>query len=225
MDRNAATCTAKARKARHLQPSRSYIRFESVINRSLNLFSLQAIIDGMLPKEHNRNELPDMTRASLVLAVAAMDAYFTGIFAERLVPFLKRKGATKDLVELLKKAGLDTAVALELLGMQRPYRRIRTLVEGHLGRHVTQHEKTIDELFLAFGLKEFCRQVEKKAGRTCLCKSITAVVQRRHQIAHKGDLNSYGKLRGIERRTMRAKVLDIVKFVSCADDILQRQLA
>jgi len=46
-----------------------------------------------------------MARAAVVLAVAAMDSYFTDVFVERLVPFIRKKGTTKDLVALLERLG------------------------------------------------------------------------------------------------------------------------
>ena len=112
---------ARAAIKRRLSPSRSYIRFEGVIKRSLNLLSLQPAVDKLLAGGNPAPDLSDMARAAVVLAVAAMDAYFTGVFAERLVPYLKRKRTTPPaLAAVLQKAGLDTSLALELLVMERP---------------------------------------------------------------------------------------------------------
>jgi len=214
------TATAK------LAPSKSYVRFEGVINRSLNLLALQPPVEELLAAGGMPHDLSDMTRASVVLAVAAMDAYCTSVFAERLVPYLKKKSsAPKTLISLLQKAGLDAAMALELLGMERPYRRVRRLMDSYLAQHVTQRVEVIDELFLAYGFKDFCIHVQAKAKRKTLLASLRNLVQRRHRIVHKGDLNSHGNLQDIKPSRIKTRVMHVVRFVASADEILQKQLA
>jgi hypothetical protein len=73
-----------------------------------------------------------MGRASIVLAVSAMDQFFTRRYCELLVPFLKKHGPTDGLVDMLGSAGFDVREALIAIRMKRPYRRIRTLIEAHL---------------------------------------------------------------------------------------------
>jgi hypothetical protein len=205
-------------------PSKSYLRFESVIKRSLSLLSLQQAVEKLFAGQKSPPDASDMTRAAVTLAVAGMDAYFTGVFAERLVPFLKKKKTPpKALCDLLQKAGLDTATTLELLGMDRPYRRIRRLMDCHLEKHVSQRVEVIDELFLSYGLKDFCNHVQRKAKRKNLLKSVRLLVDRRHEIAHKGDVNSYGRLQKITPTQIKARVLNLVTFVASADEILQGQ--
>jgi hypothetical protein len=159
-----------------------------------------------------------------VIAVAGMDAYFTDVFAERLVPFLKKKGTTKGLTNLLEAAGMDVEMALQLLSMQRPFRRIRTLVEVHLERHVTQRSKAIDELFEAYGIPGICENVERKLKRKRLLREIELLVERRHAIAHDGDLNNHGKLADLNGVWVRNRALDVQKLVATVDEILQNQL-
>lgn len=74
--------------------------------------------------------------------------------------FLKRRRATDDLTALLFEAGLDTKAALEMLTMQRPYRRIRTLVESYLSKYTTQKQEVIDKLFLVYGVKGLCKTAQ-----------------------------------------------------------------
>lgn len=219
--KKAAPKTKKKQK-----PTKSWHVFESVAKRSLNLITLQSPVErilGMTPKLASV-DLSDMTRASVVLAVAAMDAYFTDVFAERFVPYLKEKGPGKSLVKFLESAGLDTSVALELLTMKRPYRRVRTLVESHLELKTTQRRGVIDDLFLCYGLRDFCSRIEKLKGRKTLLTSVETLVTRRHKIAHEGDLNSHRRLNGIDPVRTRKRIKDVIDFVSGADEILQRQL-
>jgi hypothetical protein len=211
-------------KTIHRNPSKSYLRFETVIQRSLNLLTLQLAVERLLAGQKSPPDASDMTRAAVTLAVAGMDAYFTGVFAERLVPFLKKKKTPpKALCDLLQKAGLNTVTALELLGMDRPYRRIRKLMDCHLEKHVSQRVEVIDELFLSYGLKDFCGHVQRKAKRKNLLKSVQILVGRRHEIAHKGDVNSHGRLQKITPTQIKTRVMHLVKFVASADEILQNQ--
>jgi len=210
---------------RNREPSKSYFKFEKVILRSLNLVSLHNTLKAHLGPSDPSLDFSDLLRAAVVISVAAMDAYFTDVFAERLVPFLKRKGPTKDLVQLLGEAGLNTSVALELLSMERPFRRIRTLVESRLGLQVTQRIDAINELFKAYGIPNFCAHVERKLGRTQLCRRVNLLVERRHAIAHDGDLNSHAGLMDLDATWVRNKIRDVQGFVRTADEILYNQLS
>lgn len=80
----------------------------------------------------------DIVRGAVVLAVAALDTYVTDAFSEKLVPYLQRYKPDEELIDLLYKSGLNTKEALVLLGMERPYRRIRTLIENYYGSYTTQ---------------------------------------------------------------------------------------
>jgi hypothetical protein len=212
--------------AKSPRPSKSYAKFETVAKRSLDLIALQSPVEKImaLAPTTPKLDLSDMTRAAVVLAVAAMDAYFTDVFAERFVPFLKKKGATKTMVKLLEAAGLHTECALELIVMARPYRRIRTLVETYHEHVTTQKHAVIDELFLAYNLKDFSANVEKLKRRRTLLKSLATLVLRRHSIAHEGDLNAHGRVRTIDPANTKTRIQDVITFVSGADELLQRQL-
>jgi len=211
---------------KQMKPSKSYEKFEKVIQRSLDLLSLQKIMEAKIsPAKKEKMNLSDISRAAIVLGIAAMDSYFTDIFAERFIPYLKQKGTNKNITKILAKARLDVEVTLELLSMERPYRRIRKLIEVYLDQHTTQRTKVIDELFLAYNLKNFSDNVQKLKKRRNLLITIELLVERRHKIAHEGDLNSYGKLNNVNLREIRRRIEDVVKYVSGADEILQLQLA
>ncbi len=194
------------------------------MERSLNLLSLEKALDENQAHALEKLDLSDLSRSAVVLAVAAMDAYFTNVFAENLVQYLKEKGAKKQLTDLLADAGLDTSTALELLTMQRPYRRIRSLIESHLERTTTQRPEAIDELFLGYGIEDFCCRVQGIANRKNLTASIRKLVERRNEIAHEGDINSHGKLQNINRKRIRRRVEGVVKFVAAAEQLLAKVL-
>lgn len=74
----------------------------------------------------------DIVRGAVVLGVAALDAYVTDVFTEKLVKYLKRYTPSDSLVQLLNEAGLDTRMTLKLITMDRPYRGVRTLIDRYL---------------------------------------------------------------------------------------------
>lgn len=214
------------KKVKQLKPSKAYMTFEKMMERSLNLAELQKPVDAIVKAAGQQSNVnsSDVLRISLVLGVAAMDSYFTNVFAERFVTYLQKKGPNKNIVHLLEKAGLDIETTLKIMTMDRPYRRIRTLIENYLDNHVTQRSEVIDELFLSYHLKDFSENIEKLQNRRTLISSIRNAVTRRHQIVHEGDINSRGKLNSLTLKDIRRKLKDIVVFVAGADEILQKQL-
>lgn len=220
------TTRATKSRSRHakLLPSKSYRTFEAVMERSLNLLSLQRPVQKILNAARPVGiDLSDLSRAAIVLGVAAMDSYFTDVFAERLIPFLKRKGPTEALADLLAKSGLNARLSLELLSEKRPYGRVRRMMETSLDHHTTQKTEVIDKLFLAYGLRDFSQQIARLKKRKMLLRSISITVVRRNRIAHDGDIVQ-GRLCPIDLSDVKKWLTDILKYVSGADEILQRQL-
>lgn len=166
----------------------------------------------------------DLLRSAIALSIAGMDAYFTDRFAESIVRFLKKNGAKPDLISLLFDAGLDTKVALEMLTMQRPYRRIRTLVEGYLSNYTTQKQGVIDKLFLVYGVKGLCGHAQNHSKKKKLLTSVNGAVLRRHSIVHAGDLNSHNKPRPIDTKLATRYVTNVEVFVTNAEAVLHKAL-
>jgi hypothetical protein len=201
--------------------SNAYAAFEAVAERSLHLLSLEKTlrkpIGGTL-------DLSDLVRAAIVLAVAGMDAYFTDVFAEKLIPYLREREAGPTLVQMLSDAGLDTREALNLLRMKRPYRRVRKLIENSLDLHTTQRQDVVDKLFIAYGIKDFCKNAQGIAHRPTLLASVGKLVKRRNAIVHDGDLNKHGKLQVVDPDKCRRAVEAVVKFVSASETLIGNRL-
>lgn len=166
----------------------------------------------------------DSIRASVVIAVAAMDAYFTKKFVEVLVEFLKKQEPTDALVKLLAKAGLDTRESLNLLTLQKPYRRIRTLVEAYFETYVTQRFEVIDDLYVGFSLKNLSENALNKTGYKRVRPSIIKLIEKRHQIVHEGDVNQLGRIRPIKPNEIVHRFKMLVIFVESADSIIDSKM-
>ena len=198
--------------------------FTETFNRSVNMFTLAQHWHKGHPDDkgfpQNKPVYEDMGRSGIVFAVAAMDAYFTRRFTEVLLPYLRAKGASSDLVTLLQDAGLDTRAALDLIQMERPLRRIRALVDGHLERYTTQRFAAIDSLFLGFGLKDLCANAQKRSTRKTLLRSVELLVERRHSIVHAADHNKHGNVVILDFVEFTKRIQCLSLFITHADSII-----
>ena len=191
--------------------SKAYGKFARTVRRSHGLVRVYAALETSSPGQQYSS---DILRAAVALSVAAMDAYFTDRFCELLVPFIKKNGPNARLVELLADAGLDTEQALQMAGMKRPHRRIRTLVQHYLDRFVTQRFTVIDKLFLCFGIQDLCVNAQGVTGKRRLLRSVELHIERRHEIVHEGDVNAHGRLRDIGASTTIKRIGHVMDFVS-----------
>ena len=205
-----------------MKHSKAYTKFDSTIMRSLALLQIyidhKDEIEAKFKEKDDKVETDDLVRSCIVLSVAAMDAYFTDVFSEIFIPHLKKRKPSKQMISILSEAGLDAAQALEMFSMDRPYRRIRTLINNHYDGFVTQNFKKIDDLFLAYGFKDFSKNIEKSLNRTTLLRSIEILVHRRHAIVHEGDLNSHNKLKKINLKDTLSRLKKMITFVEKADE-------
>ena len=195
-------------------------RFLKTIDRSHDLIKLYISLAQKGAGE-SHPAASDVVRGAIVLAVAAMDQYFTRRFVEMLNPYLKANGSTHEIVKLLQKAGLDTEQALIMASMDRPYRRIRTLVDNYLAKYTTQRFEVIDELFVCFGLKDLTKHASAKTKKTHTLTKVTALVTRRHAIVHDGDLNRHGHLTTIDPKRVLKQISALLDFVKASDEILE----
>ena len=164
----------------------------------------------------------DVMRGAAVLQVAAMDAYFTRKFIDLLIPYLKKHGPNQRLVKMLSEAGLDTAQALQMATMKRPFRRIRTLITAHLDTYTTQRFRAIDELFVCFGVKELSKNAAASTHQKQLLRRVEMLVERRHAIVHAGDALKGGKLRAVKSKQLLTRITAVLTFVKAADALLAK---
>lgn len=201
--------------------SKAHDKFLKTIRRCEALVSSYKSLQAL--DQANGEHVPtpkDIIRGAVVLAVAALDAYVTDVFAEKLVPYLKKYRPDNDLIVLLNKAGLDTKEALVLLGMERPYRRIRTLIEAHYASYTTQKFEVIDSIFKPYRLNKITDNAAKKSGKSSIKKSVSKLVERRHQIAHAGDYNSHSRIVDIDEGQVGRRIEDLALLVANMDQII-----
>lgn len=208
--------------------TKAYNVFLTTFKRSVDLILLYDRLRKVRfkkdPKRLSHDELSDLLRSAVVLGVSSMDMYFTDLFVEFLIPYLRKKGPTPPLVKFLEEAGLGAEAALDMVTMKRPYRRIRSIVEAYLDDYTTQREDIVNGLFKPYGIKNICGKAETKAKRKTLLKRIKKLTDRRHQIAHKGDLNNYNKPRRIGRDDIEKLLQELNLFIESFDKVFVETL-
>jgi hypothetical protein len=210
--------------------SKAFTSFESIFKRANDILdgsqSLVDIYNKLVTKSDESisydswHSASDMGRAAVVLAVAAMDDYFTRKYAEVLVPTIKKRGVTKEFCEILSQSGLDIKASLELMTMSKPYRRIRTMAEKYWSDYTTQRSNKIDHLFATIGLNRLSINAQRKSKRKGLLKSISILVDRRNQIVHAGDMSKRGKLEKLNPAIISKRLKDIELFVKNCEIII-----
>jgi len=200
--------------------SKAHKKFKKTIKRCEELVATYKILYDVRKTIEEVPAPKDIIRASVVLSVAALDAYITDVFSEKLVSYLKCYNPDKELVELLNEAGLDTKEALTLITMERPYRRIRTLIEKHYDSYTTQRFDVIDKLFLPYRLNKITENAQNKSGRKQLLSSVGKLIERRHDIVHSGDYNSHENIKPINEDQIARRIKDLELFVLNLDEII-----
>lgn len=196
-------------------PSNAYVKFHKTARRCDTLVTAYNTLHA------NGNEAPkDIVRGAVVLAVAALDAYVTDVFVEKLATYLKKHRPGDQLIELLFSAGLDTREALHLLTNKRPYRRIRNLVRTYYATYTTQKFNVIDSVFKVYGLKNLTQNAAQKSGRAHVLTRVENLVERRHEIAHAGDYNQHNRIQDIDPNRIKLWLTALEDLVKGMDEIL-----
>jgi hypothetical protein len=191
--------------------------FTKTIERALQL------LDYYDP-EAELDEPEDILRAAIIIAIAGMDRYFTSKFCDILVPYLKEKKPGKDLLLRLAEAGLNAEFALDLIVSERPYRKLRTIVQKSLSHETTHRMEVIDALFKDIALKDLTKNAQKKCGKSRLLRSVEILVDHRNSISHEAHLNSHGNTRRISEDETRRRIEDVRVFINACEEIIESKI-
>jgi hypothetical protein len=151
----------------------------------------------------------EMVRFGIVIAVAAMDDYFTSKFCSLIIPFIMEKELTEPLQKRFEDAGFTIKDAFEIIqhmqenkdGQTRPWSIIRNKIASSLSRKTVQNMDVLDSFFKTFGKANLSKKAFEKmrTKRGCLSgsslrakayeKYMQELIERRHQIVHECDYN------------------------------------
>lgn len=201
--------------------SKAFAKFHKTARRCDTLVDTYTTIHAMNAAGENVPSAPkDIIRAAVVLAVAALDAYVTDVFVEKLATYLKRHRPDDSLVELLLEAGLDTREALSLLTMERPYRRIRNLVRSYYAQYTTQRFDVIDSVFLVYRLNKITDAASRKTRKAHIKRRVEDLIVRRHEIVHAGDYNQANRIQDIDEAKVKRWIKALEDLVTAMDEII-----
>lgn len=205
--------------------SQSFAKFCKTLTRAGEMAVLRRslIAHGVSFGGSDNDNYYDLGRASVVLAVAAMDSYFTDAFIEFLESFLIRFQPTDELVSILARNGMGVKEALGLIYEKEPRKKIKDRIEKQLEKYVTQDIENIDRLFLSYSLRNLSQSAVKMSGNMETLSSLKLLVNRRHGIVHDGDYENNGDLNPYDDELITQQVQSMEEFVMCCDKILMNK--
>ena len=109
--------------------------------------------------------------------------------------------------------------------MERPFRRIRTLVERSFSSYTTQRTDVIDNLFKSIGITDFSGNAQKIVKRKNLTATIQSLVKKRNFIAHEGDINTHGNTRAISVEKVENQISCLELFVKGAEELIKKRMS
>jgi hypothetical protein len=202
------------------------VKFDKTIDRCKELIRTHTELKKA--HENGLDAFPsqDILRAAIVLAVAAFDAYATDCFAEKFVVYIKRNKIDDSLEKLLLDSGFTVKFSLELLDTDRPYRKIRTLIDRHYAKYTTQKLNVVDGLFLQYRIKSITKNAAKKSGKNVdrILGSVNKIIDRRHSIVHDGDYDEFSRIKSVTSADIR-RIGDLKILVDNMDLIVENRFA
>lgn len=161
-----------------------YDIFLRCIKRAENLIGFHS--DDKNPDEEH---FCDAYRASVVLTIAALDAYTRTVVIIKIKEKLKRKPKPTDPIYEYIKSIMSHDNVLESAMNDTFFNEIETQITNDFQKKAFQGERKITHYMEYAGYKNVIGQVAKKINHNedNLKKSIDKFTKRRHTIAHGGD--------------------------------------
>ena len=163
--------------------------FNTCLTRAKNLLKIHERAHGRRSKPEKY--LADAHRAAVVLAVSALDAYVRTVVIERVRTLLLEKRqlpnslASKIKIFLKEDGLLEAARQTDLLD------RVEKALASDFERRSFQGSKVIEEYLELSGLPRAFDRIAKDldVNEGLLVNDLDSFTQRRHVIAHRGDLD------------------------------------
>jgi hypothetical protein len=149
------------------------------------------------PSDFSSRSLDDLLRASLSLAVSALDRYVHERIVRSVIATLKRRDLSRRQQGLSIPAvfALQAAEAVRRAAREgkqaRPANEIRKRIQDQLHRQSFQNWKEIEEAFELVGVTGLAGKLQARyrvANFTEIRDRLNSIVDRRHKIVHEGDL-------------------------------------
>ncbi len=176
--------------------------------------------------DFSSDALQDCLRASLVMAVSALDAYFHA----KIIRYVVQHSRTKEPSKKLLNAKILVRDFIEGRKKRRSNVALRAAIERNLSYQALQQPAQIAEALCLIGVSNFWKSVAKQMGQADqqICTHLTKIVKRRNQIVHEGDLNQSKKARNksrpITHKEVEKSIALLKGIVSAAEAIINQQV-
>lgn len=164
------------------------------------------------PEHFSSEALDDLLRASYVMTLSAMDAYFHAKIVGRVVQHAK---VTEPSDGLLNCKILVSDFIAGQKKYKRKYQALRTAIERTLSYQSLQAPNRIADGLCLIGVGDFWTSVASnlEKDKKKLVANIKSIVRRRNQIAHEGDVSQSKKTRNKSRAIGHKDVADAISLV------------
>jgi len=183
--------------------------------------------DSKLDSEYFSSEaLDDLLRASFVMTLSAMDAYFHAKIIRHVVQHSKACDPSNRLLN-------EKILVSDFMAGQK-YKRtnqaLRIAIDRKLSYQSLQTPDKIADSLQLIGVNSFWDSIAKqmKTDPKKLKSQVTIIAKRRNQIAHEGDLSQSKKARNKSRSISHKDVNEAIELVSnvvsAADLIINKSI-
>lgn len=195
-------------------------KFEKTIKRCYQLNLLNQKIE-------TKNN--DLSRASIVLSVAALDAYVTDCFSEHFLKYIKKKDISREVIDLLDKYGVTVKCLLDIIKdgndiEHNVFELIREKMYLYFEKYTTQKMDVIDSLFSLYGLKDITLCAQNRSNEIKLLEEVNKIIIRRHGIVHNGDYDKNFNIKTISNNVIN-DINKIEIFVDNMDYIIENRFS
>jgi len=177
--------------------------------------------------DFRKDVLSDLLRASLVMLVSAIDAYFHAKIIAHVVR-LANKGTA--MPKALCKANISVGDFVKAKSYKRPMTVMRNALCECLGYQALQSPDNISSALSLIGIKDFWSKVAGRMGapKSEVVDGLKRIVKRRNQIAHEADLSQSKKARNsitaIAPKDVRRALGFSLKLIPRAEKEINSQL-
>jgi hypothetical protein len=163
--------------------------------------------------DYQTEPMSNLLRASIVMSVSALDAYFHQKVIENITVKLRRK---QDYPKALKNLDIKVSDFMAVCNMEYRSAAIKRAISTGLGYRPLQNPGKIAEALSLLGIENFWAEVAIQMGEEedDIKNRLNSIANRRHLIVHEGDI-SLSKKSGHRSRGIRPKYVgDSISFLS-----------
>lgn len=162
--------------------------------------------------DFDESELKDTLRASLVMAVSAVDAYYHSKVLAHIVKAANKGG---NMPASLMGKGISIKEFVAGKRYTNKMQIVRNAMNLQLGFQSLQQPSKIADALQLIGITGFWNSVAGRMGSTQedAKKELSAIVKRRNQIAHEGDLSQSKKARNKPNDLTHGTTVLAINFV------------